>query len=243
MPDASLDPQNEFDDILDAVMESPRGRWFLAEFAARNRTADTERILAELGRLQIAPTGDRPGAASPAFEEPPPASPAPAPDSGLILVATQELDAIVTATESATAKILTAAETIQSLAAALRAAGALPAHCDSLDQEANTILMACAFPDITGRPADNLVHTLRGLEQRGSANAVLAGPDTPTARPGADDATTLIQIEELLKPGTLPALDDLIIADRAPAEAIVIAPAPAHPAGANGHGEIDPRRA
>lgn len=35
-------------------METSRGRWFLAEFARRNRNADTEMLLAAIGQLKNA---------------------------------------------------------------------------------------------------------------------------------------------------------------------------------------------
>lgn len=43
---------DDYDAILAAVSETPRGRWFLAEYARRNRTADTTAILDEIGRLE-----------------------------------------------------------------------------------------------------------------------------------------------------------------------------------------------
>lgn len=46
-----------FDEVQRAVMATERGRWFLAEFARRNRSADTLRVLAAIERLEarIAP--------------------------------------------------------------------------------------------------------------------------------------------------------------------------------------------
>jgi hypothetical protein len=42
----------DFEAIEDAVMETERGRWFLAEFIRRRRAEDTERILAAISRLE-----------------------------------------------------------------------------------------------------------------------------------------------------------------------------------------------
>src|SRR5689334_24152861 len=42
----------EYDAIEAAVMETARGRWFLGEFARRNRTADTNLLLEAIGRLE-----------------------------------------------------------------------------------------------------------------------------------------------------------------------------------------------
>jgi hypothetical protein len=43
---------SEFDAIHDAFMETGRGRWFLTEYARRNRHADTALLLAAIGRIE-----------------------------------------------------------------------------------------------------------------------------------------------------------------------------------------------
>lgn len=55
MPDDEAQPgpgQSEYDAIEAAVMETVRGRWFLKEYARRNRSADTLVILQALDRLR-----------------------------------------------------------------------------------------------------------------------------------------------------------------------------------------------
>ncbi|QFU16145.1 hypothetical protein [Microvirga thermotolerans] len=42
----------DYEAIEAAVMETTRGRWFLREYARRNRTADTEAVLAAVARLE-----------------------------------------------------------------------------------------------------------------------------------------------------------------------------------------------
>lgn len=44
----------DFEAIEAAVMETDRGRWFLAELARRHRSADTEALLAAIGKLESA---------------------------------------------------------------------------------------------------------------------------------------------------------------------------------------------
>ena len=44
-------------------METVRGRWFLAEYARRNRHADTTMLLAAIDRLHTAVHSQRPGSA------------------------------------------------------------------------------------------------------------------------------------------------------------------------------------
>jgi AraC-like DNA-binding protein len=50
-------PRHEYDAIEKAVMESARGRWFLREYARRNRAADTLTLLEAIGRLHAALAG------------------------------------------------------------------------------------------------------------------------------------------------------------------------------------------
>jgi hypothetical protein len=56
-----------FDDILEAVQESRRGRWFLQEYEARMRGRDTLTVLAAIERLQANMTSLAP-VAKPAME-------------------------------------------------------------------------------------------------------------------------------------------------------------------------------
>jgi hypothetical protein len=44
--------QKDFEAIEAAVLESPRGRWFLAEFTRRNRAADTLMLLEAIRKLE-----------------------------------------------------------------------------------------------------------------------------------------------------------------------------------------------
>jgi hypothetical protein len=45
-------PREQYEALESAVMESARGRWFLAEYARRNRAADTMMLLDALKRLE-----------------------------------------------------------------------------------------------------------------------------------------------------------------------------------------------
>jgi len=58
MPDEETDvtlSDLDFDTIEAAVMETARGRWFLKEYARRNRHADTQAVLEALDRLKDRP--------------------------------------------------------------------------------------------------------------------------------------------------------------------------------------------
>lgn len=60
MPDEDKDVtfgDLDFDTIEAAVMETARGRWFLKEYARRNRNADTQLVLEAMSRLREPATG------------------------------------------------------------------------------------------------------------------------------------------------------------------------------------------
>jgi hypothetical protein len=52
-------PNEDYEAIEAAVMETARGRWFLTEFARRNRTADTQVLLEAIARLEDQIGGDK----------------------------------------------------------------------------------------------------------------------------------------------------------------------------------------
>lgn len=61
---------DDYEAIEQAVLETERGRWFLAEFARRNRAADTGEILDALGRLESRLSDSRALPAPPPEPEP-----------------------------------------------------------------------------------------------------------------------------------------------------------------------------
>lgn len=174
----------EFEAIEQAVLDTPRGRWFLKEYARRNRHADTRELasaIEKLGRAalvsaeqthldvmrrelqemsaSIQQTRSEIAAIKPADEA----------SENRIMAATEELDAIVTATERATSDILGAAERLQEIGEKLRAQGVDEELCEEIDTHATNIFMACSFQDITGQRTTKVVNVLRYLEQRVNA--------------------------------------------------------------------------
>ncbi|BBE74739.1 protein phosphatase CheZ [Oharaeibacter diazotrophicus] len=169
----------DYQAIEAAVMETEKGRWFLAEYARRNRNADTAQVLdavaglkrilkrerrpdADRIRLDIAEMKDAiertkleiaqiklDGSEGSRFDR-----------------ASNELDAIVEQTEAATGDILSAAEKIQEIAWTMREAGVEEAVCAEVETLTTTIYMACSFQDLTGQRTQKVVHVLRYLEHR-----------------------------------------------------------------------------
>src|ERR1700758_3722154 len=49
---AALPSEQDYDAIREAFMETSRGRWFLDEYARRNRNADTSMVLDAVSRIE-----------------------------------------------------------------------------------------------------------------------------------------------------------------------------------------------
>src|SRR5437868_8912212 len=49
---ASLPREEDYEAIREAFMETARGRWFLGEYAKRNRNADTRMVLDAVARIE-----------------------------------------------------------------------------------------------------------------------------------------------------------------------------------------------
>lgn len=184
----------DYEAIEAAVMETARGRWFLVEYARRNRHADTAMLLGALERLEnvirtetVLPSADRVRfgllemAKAIARTKAEIAAIKPDTTPGRIEEASEELDSIVQATERATSDILAAAEQIQEIAWTLREQGHKPETCDLLDDQATDIYTACSFQDLTGQRTRKVIGVLHYLESRINAMIEIWGLEPPAA--------------------------------------------------------------
>jgi chemotaxis protein CheZ len=181
----------DYEQIEGAVMETARGRWFLAEYARRNRHADTTMLLKALDRIEASIGGKR--SVEPvdrirfdliemsraiARTKTEIASIKPDADHhGKFGEASEELDSVVQATETATSDILACAERIQEMAWTLREQGVESEVCDLLDANATEVYTACSFQDITGQRTRKVIQVLRYLEDRINAMISIWGLD------------------------------------------------------------------
>ena len=177
--------------IEGAVMETARGRWFLAEYARRNRNADTNMLLKALDRIEAAMRGQ--SSVEPvdrirfdlvemsrAIARTKTEIAAMKPDAdhhGKFGEASEELDSVVQQTEAATSDILACAERIQEMAWTLREQGLDAAACDLLDANATEVYTACSFQDLTGQRTRKVIGVLRYLEGRINAMIDIWGLD------------------------------------------------------------------
>ncbi len=207
-------PEAEYDAIESAVMETARGRWFLAEYARRNRNADTQTLLEAIGRIENLVQKERETSQvdrlrfdllemAKAISKTKAEIASIRPHQGEptdLNVASEALDAIVRTTERATSDILEAAEHVQEAAWTLREEGASESMCDELDRRATDIYTACSFQDLTAQRTSRIVNTLRYLE--GRINAMIeiwgiAADDDETASGSAGERRAVDLSESL----------------------------------------------
>lgn len=92
-----------------------------------------------------------------------------------IPAATDELDAVVSATESATNSIMEAAELIEAVALAVG-----EEHADKLSDAVTRIYEACSFQDITGQRIGKVVSALKAIDSKVETIVDRFGPDRET---------------------------------------------------------------
>jgi chemotaxis regulatin CheY-phosphate phosphatase CheZ len=190
----------DYEQIEGAVMETARGRWFLAEYARRNRNADTTMLLKALERIEASIGGKRSVEPvdrirfdliemSKAISRTKAEIASIKPDAdhhGKFGEASEELDSVVLATETATSDILACAERIQEMAWTLREQGVESEVCDLLDANATEVYTACSFQDITGQRTRKVIQVLRYLEDRINAMISIWGLDGAMAAEAAE---------------------------------------------------------
>ncbi len=170
----------DYELIAAAVLETARGRWFLAEHARRNRHSDTKLVLEAIEKLERAfahrpemPDTDRVrvdlvemmNAITRTKAEIASMQPAGS-DRNQFDHASVELSSIVDSTEKATSDILAAAERVQEIAWTLREQGVDATVCDLIDAQATEVYTACSFQDITGQRTRKVIDVMRFLEAR-----------------------------------------------------------------------------
>ena len=194
----------EYETIEATIGLSERGRWFLAEYARRNRAAETEMLLGAMRRLEHAVTNDRDqqtvgqlhgnlvemAAAISQTKAEIAAISARDSEQTRLTQASLALDAIVRETEQATSDILGSAEAIQEAAWTLRERGADAATCDGLDRHATAIYTSCSFQDLTAQRTARIVYTLRYLEDRLASMIAIWGSEAERVPPMRGDPAT-----------------------------------------------------
>jgi hypothetical protein len=202
----------DYDAIREAFMETSRGRWFLTEYAKRNRNADTSMVLDAVARIEQTLAAQKQAQAEAAVES-----------LAAIRAVIGEARASVAkaiATLDDTATLVAAhrgARAISEVASTLRECGADSRICDLLDQQVAAIdsghrLVAGIDRDAIDAAFDRMlqhVAAISGVASEAAANR--AAPETTAAA----------------APAATPAMDEPAAAPRAFAEPEAVAPQPA----------------
>jgi len=168
---AAQPSEEDYDAISKAFMETSRGRWFLGEYAKRNRNADTSMVLDAVARLEESLAAQR-------------QQPQPAPDNGLkeALVAIRgavdaarvaALDGL--ALEEKLAPVRKGSRIIREIAWRWREIGADSRICDLIDSQISAIEGACGqIASIDPLTAFDVIE--RQLAELGGSEAAPASP-------------------------------------------------------------------
>ncbi|QEL23088.1 hypothetical protein FQV39_11295 [Bosea sp. F3-2] len=164
----SLTPlsQADYEAIEAAVMETSRGRWFMAEYAKRNRQADTLQLLGAIHRIErVVGLGVQETSRETNLIE----------AAALISDLRSDLERVsgkadirssglAVRIEQAAGTVLSATENIQEAAWGLREAGADEGLCDKLDQHSAEISTAIAVVDGLVQRIDKISDTIAMLD-------------------------------------------------------------------------------
>jgi hypothetical protein len=192
--EAAAPGEADYTAIHDVFMETARGRWFLGEFAKRNRNADTRMVLDAVARIEqsLAATKDTPADLSEVFAAIRP----------IVEEAKQQVIAALQGQPSA-ARFATAyrsVRAIREIAWMLRESGSDSGISDGLDAQANTIdrsldqLAAIApvdtveavFTDLIRRLEDLAGGELPSSPALASASRQQSRPPAPPQQPASD---------------------------------------------------------
>jgi hypothetical protein len=190
--------ERDYDVIYATVMESARGRWFLDEYARRNRSGDTRALLAAIERIERLIRADRDQRAYQSFR------------TELLELArtiaqtraeVAEKDAEPSHGSAAAtpvapyaptgSEVFSAARRIQDVVWTMRERGLDAATCGQIESLATTILDASSLRDSTSPRIRKLISALQYLERR--IDGMLETCAQPTAAVVAGDVTTSLE--------------------------------------------------
>ena len=178
---ASLPGEEDYEAIREAFMETSRGRWFLGEYARRNRNADTRMVLDAVARIEEALAAQR---------QPPPAADEHAQALAAIRSAVAEAEQTASVAldglglEESLAPIRKGVRIIREISWRWREIGADGRICDLIDSQAGAIEAGCAQiagidPRAALRAAFDLINSSIDRFSDGLAEASAPTHDAP----------------------------------------------------------------
>jgi len=164
-----LPDEADYETVHAAVMATERGRRFLAEYAERNRHADTKMLVGAIERVEAAIRGEPSAQSSTGLKE--------------IAAAIERIDAVLAAVKAF--NIHSAVEQIQDIAFVLHERPVEQSLCDALDGAIREIADALSSPDGAAETLRKTAELLRALA--GQVNAMIT-PSTESVLPLAEAA-------------------------------------------------------
>ena len=192
---AALPSEADYDAIRDAFMETSRGRWFLGEYAKRNRNADTSMVLDAVARIEEALAAQR--------EPPPPEDKLPEALQA-IRNAVDQAAASATSTlaglalEDNLAPVRKGARIIKEISWRWREIGADSRICDLIDSQLSAIEASCGqISEIDPRPEvgaafDLIRDRIDGFDEAGGQGAV--EQHVPSPAPAEVEASAVQEV-------------------------------------------------
>ncbi len=191
--------EEQYAEIELAVMESERGRTFLREYLARNRSSDTRMLLDAISRLESAlclKAIEHEGGEqfTPALAEIAAVVTATRTEIAAIrndLIAgggalAQGPEAFSRAADQAnllSAELLSQVEQVENLAWKIRELGVEPEICDKLDTCVEELMTLCWKQDVNGQRAAKALSVLQFVNDRTGGNLMSLGDETATDEP------------------------------------------------------------
>ena len=184
LAEQELPAEADYGAICAAVMDSARGRWFLQEYARRNRHADTERLLAALARIEGVIRDERTARHDTRTALIDMASTIAMACADLAEVKPDPDVSNEAAAPSPASDIAVAAQRLADLAWTLRERGLELATCDEIEAIAKAVLAASALHDPKDRRVHRLAEALQYLARRIDALLGAEAVDSPVAVKG-----------------------------------------------------------
>ena len=175
MPDEPLVPSampsalamaGDYDAICAALMRTERGRWFLDEFARRNRHADTETLLGAIRRIEAVVRSNNAQQARQELRSDLLEMAKAITHTRAEVAAAPDGTAPATPEPSRPADVFAAAARIRDVTWAMRGHGFDPAVCSQIEELAASILSAASLRDPGDRRVRKLSDVLQYLEHR-----------------------------------------------------------------------------
>jgi hypothetical protein len=233
--------EEDYEAISEAFMETSRGRWFLGEYARRNRNADTRMVLDAVARIEESLGAQKHSASETGLAEALAAIRSAADEARA--QASAALDGL--ALDHALAPVRKGARVIREIAWRLREIGADGRICDLIDSQVSAIEAGCGRISSSGASAglssafDLLAERIAAFDDSDASNPPSAEDTFPSPSPAPSDeapAATVDNMQPAIGTGEAEPTPSPALPEQAVVAAAEVADVPAE-AAADAHDE------